>query len=349
MIASKGRIIRELLAIDYRRHDDLNFHTSVLWKCDDGLYKGILIIDALRIGDITENGIATLKRKMRYKLPFVADENILIVLIGNPGRMKFRGKNLVFISYGTSHIKTRNVDDTFFYETKILKSYSNEQLLAAQIKEGLYTKEKYYVAWSVYLIFALNIIAYVRTLIDGVHDYSLGINNSEVYRYVSYMFMHGNLKHLLGNMAMLLYLGRTLCKRIGNIKLIVVYLFGGVYGGAMSVATMEISENYGMTTVGASGAIFAMAGALLLDIIVKKDNVRGYLKYIVPVFILSNIGINVDVVCHIGGILGGICIMFILTSAENIVRNTSYVNKLMRKAYETKKIQDIRYNVSGNN
>ena len=73
------------------------------------------------------------------------------------------------------------------------------------------------------------------------------------------------------------------------------------------------------------------------------------MKYIVPVFILSNIGINVDVVCHIGGILGGICIMFILTSAENIVRNTSYVNKLMRKAYETKKIQDIRYNVSGNN
>jgi rhomboid protease GluP len=78
------------------------------------------------------------------------------------------------------------------------------------------------------------------------------------WRLVTYMFLHGGLMHIAFNMWCLWDLG-ALCESLyGRWTFACIYLITGIAGGLASVAW-----NPGVLSVGASGAIFGLAGALL--------------------------------------------------------------------------------------
>jgi len=78
------------------------------------------------------------------------------------------------------------------------------------------------------------------------------------WRLLSYMFLHGDLMHIAFNMWCLWDLG-ALCESLyGRWTFAAVYLLTGIAGGVASVAW-----NPGVLSVGASGAIFGLAGALI--------------------------------------------------------------------------------------
>lgn len=132
------------------------------------------------------------------------------------------------------------------------------------------------------------------------------IRQGEIWRVITYMFLHASLLHLIVNMYSLYALGASVENFLGRWKFIVVYLVSGICGGLLSAATGSNT-----ISVGASGAIFGLAGALLYF----GYHYRTYLgeaikKQIIPI-ILINLLIGyliagIDNFGHIGGLIGGI-------------------------------------------
>ncbi|MEM6480736.1 MAG: rhomboid family intramembrane serine protease [Pseudomonadota bacterium] len=78
-----------------------------------------------------------------------------------------------------------------------------------------------------------------------------------VVMFLSYAFLHGGFWHLLGNVIALLVLGRIAVEQVGGTLTALIYAFSA-FGGALVYGLMAFGAN---PMVGASGAIFGLAGA----------------------------------------------------------------------------------------
>ncbi len=76
--------------------------------------------------------------------------------------------------------------------------------------------------------------------------------------FLTYGFLHAGLAHLLVNMLTLLGLGKIIVERIGSTRFLFLYAMATV-GGALGFAILSRSVQ---PMVGASGALFGLAGAL---------------------------------------------------------------------------------------
>jgi membrane associated rhomboid family serine protease len=136
------------------------------------------------------------------------------------------------------------------------------------------------------------------------------------WRLVTYMFLHGDIWHIAFNMWCLWSLG-GLCESLyGRWTYAAIYLITGVSGGLASVAW-----NPRVWSVGASGAIFGLAGALISSFYLGEFDIPRYeiqanlksLLFFAGFNILFGIsaigdlfGIRVDNSAHIGGLLSGL-------------------------------------------
>ena len=66
------------------------------------------------------------------------------------------------------------------------------------------------------------------------------IENHEIYRLFTSMFLHFGIEHLANNMLVLFVLGQRLEPVVGKIKFILIYLLGGLGGNILSLY-MEIT------------------------------------------------------------------------------------------------------------
>lgn len=86
----------------------------------------------------------------------------------------------------------------------------------------------------------------------------------EFPRLVTSIFVHGGLLHLAANLIALWQLGALLEELFGATALILSFAIGGIVAGVVSVAAPGSAP--GVLYVGASGAIFAIAGTLLVGL-----------------------------------------------------------------------------------
>ncbi len=75
--------------------------------------------------------------------------------------------------------------------------------------------------------------------------------------FVSYQALHASLTHLLGNMLILVLVGRILVARVGQFWFAIFYLISGI-GGGLGYALLGDAFQ---PMVGASGALFGLVGA----------------------------------------------------------------------------------------
>ncbi|MBU5592895.1 rhomboid family intramembrane serine protease [Clostridium sp. MSJ-4] len=137
------------------------------------------------------------------------------------------------------------------------------------------------------------------------------IRQGQYYRLLTAMFLHGGLLHVVLNMYALKATGEVVESFYGRGKFIIIYFFSGI---TSSLASYMFSKS---TSVGASGAIFGLLGACLIFAFKMKDKIgKGFLKNIISVIAVNVfIGIsisNIDNFGHIGGLIGGIIISWIL-------------------------------------
>lgn len=88
--------------------------------------------------------------------------------------------------------------------------------------------------------------------------------------FFTYSFLHGGPMHLIGNLAALAWLARLLQPRIGTGRLLLVYAVAALAGAAM----FGLLSRQFAPMVGASGAIFGLAGAWVVSE-AREDLARG--------------------------------------------------------------------------
>ena len=84
---------------------------------------------------------------------------------------------------------------------------------------------------------------------------------SQLWRLVSYQFLHGGIRHIVFNMLGLYFLGPTLERHWGSKKFLPFYLGCGVAGALFYLLLVAVGALPGGVMVGASGAILGMLAA----------------------------------------------------------------------------------------
>lgn len=166
-----------------------------------------------------------------------------------------------------------------------------------------------------------NLILCFCCIVDPVFFYGKGslslayIEKGEWYRLITSMFLHGDLDHYFSNMLLLYFMGEMLERRVGWIKYLFVYLASGLAGSLVSCLNEYISGSY-YITFGASGAVFGIMGMLLYVVIRRGETVRISLPsmlFMVGYCIYSSfVSEHVNGAAHLGGLLGGMILMFVL-------------------------------------
>ncbi|MDO4519049.1 MAG: rhomboid family intramembrane serine protease [Eubacteriales bacterium] len=142
------------------------------------------------------------------------------------------------------------------------------------------------------------------------------IEKKEYYRLFSCMFLHFGITHLLNNMLVLFVLGERLEPIVGKVKMILIYILGGLTGNLLSLY-FEMKTNFFAVSAGASGAVFALMGSMIYVIARHKGRLadltvrRMVLMAIVSVY-LGFMKSGVDNAAHIGGLCGGLLITVLL-------------------------------------
>ena len=112
-----------------------------------------------------------------------------------------------------------------------------------------------------FLILA-NILMFIVTLIRPELRFSLGLNQllfpDRPWTLLTSMFVHADFWHVFANMFTLYFFGRYVHMLVGEGKFLLVYFVGGLLGGGLYLL---MSSPFSIA-VGASGAVFAVAGAL---------------------------------------------------------------------------------------
>jgi membrane associated rhomboid family serine protease len=169
-----------------------------------------------------------------------------------------------------------------------------------------------------YALIVINVIVFLGELATGVGAVSGGLGgswliehgalsrftvaNGDYWRLVTAGFLHASIIHIALNMYILYMLGQMLEPAIGSFRFGLIYLVSLLAG---SFGALVLTK-FGLT-VGASGAVFGLAGA---GIFVMRSRGIDPMQSGLPMFIGINLlfsfvisGISIG--GHIGGLIGG--------------------------------------------
>jgi membrane associated rhomboid family serine protease len=81
------------------------------------------------------------------------------------------------------------------------------------------------------------------------------------YPFLTHMWLHGSIAHIVGNMWVLIIFGDNVEDRLGSLRYLIFYLLGGIAAGLLQYF---FSASTNIPSLGASGAIAAVMGAYFI-------------------------------------------------------------------------------------
>ncbi len=172
----------------------------------------------------------------------------------------------------------------------------------------------------------------VMTLFSGEPDRASGpvfergalfgpfVARGEWWRLVSGAFLHSGLLHLAMNMLLLWFLAQEMEPVLGRMRFLLVY-GASLAGGALGVMLVSPMS----PTVGASGAVFGLMGALVvLQLRAHQSPWRSGIAGLVLVNLLFTFAIpGISVGGHVGGLLAGALAATLLPTAATPARGAA--------------------------
>jgi membrane associated rhomboid family serine protease len=177
-----------------------------------------------------------------------------------------------------------------------------------------------FVTWT---LMAINIGVFVLMVLRGASltavdldtslrwgaSYSPFVTRGEWWRLLTATFVHGGIMHIFANMYVLAVMGPVTERLYGNAAYAVLYLLAGLAGSLASVYWHPL-----VASVGASGAVFGVMGAVLAFTARQRRSLPPSLLRSVASSVGQAVAINlvlgfatphVDMAAHVGGLLGG--------------------------------------------
>jgi len=133
------------------------------------------------------------------------------------------------------------------------------------------------------------------------------INDLEIWRLFTSMFLHGDALHLFSNMVSLLIFGAYVELSYSKYQFLILYFISGLIGSFFSMLLP-----LDVISLGASGAIFGLIGAAFSILIVERNTPLIFLGLIyVFYFVFSSFSPGINYFAHIFGLLGGFIIGYL--------------------------------------
>jgi membrane associated rhomboid family serine protease len=166
----------------------------------------------------------------------------------------------------------------------------------------------------VWVIVIVCVIVFIAESIDqqGIIDARFALRPENLgkqwWTVFTYMFVHANYLHIFFNMVTLYFFGTFALQLVGEVAFLTTYFVGGIAGGLLYVVFASSSN---IPVVGASGAIYALGGLLM----VMRPNTK-VVTFPIPIpmplwvailvgFVLVSFIPGVAWQAHLGGIIYG--------------------------------------------
>lgn len=167
------------------------------------------------------------------------------------------------------------------------------------------------------------------------------LQGNYLWTFITSMFMHAGFFHLFVNMLSLLFIGSFIERILGRKRYFWFYLISGLFAGLFFVFSSYLFFPSDLDTfaVGASGAIFGIAGLMMI----LTPNIPLYVmfipipikaKYAIPGLLIAlwliSIAGNVPIgnTAHFGGLLTGLVYGVYLKNKYR--KKTEYINRIFR-------------------
>jgi len=164
----------------------------------------------------------------------------------------------------------------------------------------------------IWILMAVNFLLFIATAIAPELIFLLGLQPVGLlirpWTIVTNLFIHSGLWHILANMLTLYFFGRYLSLLVGQRKFLLVYFGGGILGNILFILLAPPL----WVAIGASGAIFALGGALAM----MRPKLRVFV-FPIPVplplwlaviggFIIISLLPHIAWQAHLGGLVFGL-------------------------------------------
>lgn len=144
------------------------------------------------------------------------------------------------------------------------------------------------------------------------------LEDHEIWRIFTPIFLHIDIIHLFSNMIGLLLFGATIenSRIYSKIEYLFLYFLSGLIGNLFSLILLPLDS----ISLGASGAIFGLIGAVFILYVTEDRSLLFLALLYVLFFIISSLGPGINLWAHLFGLLGGILLGLIFKQKDKDLR-----------------------------
>jgi membrane associated rhomboid family serine protease len=170
------------------------------------------------------------------------------------------------------------------------------------------------------ILIGINLVAFLVQLVVGqrvAEDFALlgqalvpgtdgfqGVAEGQWYRLLTSMFLHNGYAHIGFNMLSLWWIGGPLEAALGRARYLALYFVSGLAGGALTYLLAAQNQ----LTLGASGAIFGLFGAMAVLMRRMKYDMRPVIGLLVVNLIITFAWSGIAWQAHVGGLVAGVLV-----------------------------------------
>jgi membrane associated rhomboid family serine protease len=167
-----------------------------------------------------------------------------------------------------------------------------------------------------YALIGVNVVIFLLQMTTGINTvarqfgmWPIGIAiGDEWWRFAASAFLHGSWIHIAFNMYVLFIIGPTLERILGHIRFILLYVYAAMGGAIASYVFSDVRT----VSVGASGAIFGLMGALVVAGQRLRYDIRMVLILLGINIVIGFLAPNIDWRAHLGGLVTGALVAAIM-------------------------------------
>ena len=141
----------------------------------------------------------------------------------------------------------------------------------------------------------------------------------EWWRLITCNWLHAGVFHLLVNMLAVANLGFPLERKFGHVRVAIIYFVSGLFGAMLSVVFLP-----DVLSVGASGCVFGLFGAVWADVILNRiatGRIRNANIISLFIFTVVNVALGltpfIDNFMHMGGLVAGFILGLVLFTRKH--------------------------------
>jgi rhomboid protease GluP len=335
----------------YTKLDTGQEHYRIFFRLENNFVNAIHVIDCDRIEDLTQERLEKMMKPIQWKASSGASvevhmlsllltahveefekrlgDNMFVWILDTSNRELVVPEGKAQEFYGLRRQLSAFLAEPFEEEAYIRRR--EERKLPQQVEDvPKISPVQWFFRGSVvnHMIVVVNILVFFACILTGEFLYDQGarvyeqiVQNGQWYRIITSMFLHADSSHLFSNMLWLVILGDIVERMSGRWKYLILYLGAGICGDLLSMY-LEYSHHSFASSVGASGAVFGIEGALLWILISNHGRVQSIT---VPKILFSvalslyygYAGTNIDNAAHLGGFIGGFLLAILLYRRKN--------------------------------